>query len=119
MADTLYETAGGKAPLRIFLVQSAHGFFVSSGGYRANMAFCRAMVAAGNTVKMLALPFKEDLASISDYKSDGTWRFGQRDVNIYRFEYLGIEVVGLEAEQYTGVFESDEVESRRMAWLEV
>ncbi|KAJ3187357.1 hypothetical protein HDU85_006645 [Gaertneriomyces sp. JEL0708] len=76
-----------KDTLRIFLIQSAHGLFASSGGYRANLSFCRAMAKCGHSVKMLALPFREDLELIPNWRKAGTRQFGPHSIDVFRFEY--------------------------------
>ncbi|KAI8819152.1 uncharacterized protein EV422DRAFT_119599 [Fimicolochytrium jonesii] len=127
-----HSDAGGK--MRIFLTQSAYGLHASSGGYRANLAFCRAMVAAGHTVLMLALPYRKDLKLLKDVVHVGSRPFGtsistgdtaeqqrkQHHIDVFKFNYLELEVVGLEAEQYADVFDSKETEDveRYSTWLE-
>ncbi|TPX64259.1 hypothetical protein SpCBS45565_g06004 [Spizellomyces sp. 'palustris'] len=82
------------------------------------MAFCRAMAAAGHEVKMLALPYKDDLASISNHTSAGRRHFGSYELEVFRFSYKGIEVVGLEVEQYANAMEGPQVKAQHVAWLE-
>ncbi|KAI9104722.1 hypothetical protein DFS34DRAFT_682566 [Phlyctochytrium arcticum] len=120
------EEASGKvqyktsAPLRIFLVQSAQGLFASSGGYRANMAFCRAMASAGHTIKMIAQPYAEDFDSFKGKveKQDKFITMGETDVDAYRFKMHGIEMVGLDAEQYTSAKADPDVKKQSAQWLE-
>ncbi|TPX58016.1 hypothetical protein PhCBS80983_g03431 [Powellomyces hirtus] len=117
--------------MRIFLIQSAYGLFASSGGYRANLAFCRAMVDAGHQVKMVAFPYKADLESLasSSPPSSPTTNskngsesesitMGSSQVPISRFEYKGIQVVGLDADAYSSVFDDEAMKDQYAHWLE-
>ncbi|KAJ3160675.1 hypothetical protein HDU86_000434 [Geranomyces michiganensis] len=109
-------------PLRILLVQSAYGIFASSGGYRANLAFCRAMAAQGHVVTVLAFPYAADLkqlaASDVDVAHEDSLPFGEHKVAVSRFKFKGLDCVGLDADAYAAAFDCEEMKEPYGAWLE-
>ncbi|KAI8593158.1 hypothetical protein BDZ88DRAFT_405703 [Geranomyces variabilis] len=109
-------------PLRILLIQSAYGIFASSGGYRANLAFCRAMAAQGHAVLMLAFPYAADLKQLPagdvEAAQEDPLAFGEHSVAVYRFKFKGLDCVGLDAEAYAAAFDRDEMREPYAAWLE-
>ncbi|KAJ3054093.1 hypothetical protein HK097_002679 [Rhizophlyctis rosea] len=106
-----------KPPYRILLVQSAHGLFESSGGYRANLALLRALSAQGHAVKMIATAYERDIERLpADVNKDKT-TFGEDDLIVYRFKWDELEVVALECETFKSIFETVEAAQRRRDWL--
>ncbi|TPX71146.1 hypothetical protein SpCBS45565_g01201 [Spizellomyces sp. 'palustris'] len=104
-------------PLRIFLIQSAHGLYASSGGYRANIALARAMRSQGHVIKMLASVYANEVATIPHTRT--VEKFGHRVIPVYRFWYGQIDVVALDADQCREAFNrSQEVTEMMESWLE-
>ncbi|KAI9136684.1 hypothetical protein BKA69DRAFT_1102557 [Paraphysoderma sedebokerense] len=72
-------SSGGK--MNVLLIQSAHGLFASSGGYKANFALLSGLHMQGHTVTQVGFCVKKDLPNIKSPVEFGKWEFECSDAN--------------------------------------
>ncbi|KAJ3279937.1 hypothetical protein HK104_001058 [Borealophlyctis nickersoniae] len=105
-------------PMRIFLIQSAHGLYASSGGYRSNVSLACAMRSKGHIIKMLAYVYPRDLLHVPHSMDEPVHFAPGRMSRVYRFTFNGIDVVALNVDDFKSVFLDETVASKEAAWLE-
>ncbi|RUS15129.1 hypothetical protein BC937DRAFT_92865 [Endogone sp. FLAS-F59071] len=115
-------------PMRIFVVQSAHGLSPSSGGYKANLYLATSLARRGHRVRMLVFCWRRELPSVPNITEEwvqwksGTKEEGGMEGRVYRFEWEReprLEVVAIELEDYWKVYPNEGMhESNKEDWVE-
>ncbi|KAJ3039047.1 hypothetical protein HDV00_012675 [Rhizophlyctis rosea] len=107
-----------ESPMKVFYIQSAHGLYASSGGYRANMSFARALLSTGHTIKMLAFVFHTDLTSLPHTVDPPLYFLPNSPCRVYRFTYNSMSFVALNVDDYKSIFARPEVVAAEAGFLE-
>ncbi|KAJ3044666.1 hypothetical protein HK097_001402 [Rhizophlyctis rosea] len=107
-----------QSPLKVFYIQSAHGLYASSGGYRANMSLARALLSNGHTVKMLAFVYHHELESIPHTEDTPLHFLPNTPCRVYRFHYNDMSFVALNVDDYRAVFKRHDVIIAESGYLE-
>ncbi|ORX76435.1 UDP-Glycosyltransferase/glycogen phosphorylase [Basidiobolus meristosporus CBS 931.73] len=113
--DTVTEKQSTK--LRVLIMQSAHGLFVSSGGFQANLYLADGLLKSGHEVKMIALGLEEEVKVFGEYTKE-TLRLGPSNhFRLYRHSYNGIDTVTININDWRKLFD-EEGAKRRVGWIE-
>ncbi|KAK9674977.1 hypothetical protein K7432_016749, partial [Basidiobolus ranarum] len=103
--------------LRVFIMQSAHGLFVSSGGFKANLYLADGLLRSGYDVKMIALGLEEEVMVFGEYTKEILALGPTNSFQIYRHSYNGIDTVTVDANDWRKLFDGPG-SKRRVNWIE-